>query len=157
MTMGDERPASRENEGLAFFRELLRTGTPAAPICTPLNFQLSAAAHGSTEFTGWPGPQFANPGGVVHGGYLAVILSSAMSCAVHTTLDEGERFTTTNFNVNLTRPLKPGPGPVIASGVVVHRGRQGATAEGRIVDSAGKLLAHGTTTCLLYTSDAADE
>jgi len=156
MTMGDERPASRENEGLAFFRELLRTGTPAAPICTPLNFQLSAAAHSSTEFTGWPGPQFANPGGVVHGGYLAVILSSAMSCAVHTTLDEGERFTTTNFNVNLTRPLKPGPGPVIASGVVVHRGRQGATAEGRIVDSAGKLLAHGTTTCVIFAARKQD-
>ncbi|WP_456619017.1 PaaI family thioesterase [Bradyrhizobium sp. P5_C12] len=156
MMMGDECPASPENEGLKFFRELLRTGAPAAPICKPLEFQLSAARHGSTEFTAWPGPQFANPGGVVHGGYLAVILSSAMSCAVHTTLDEGESFTTTNFNVNLARPLKPGPGPVIASGLVVHRGRQGATAEGRIVDNVGKLLAHGTTTCMIFAARRQD-
>jgi uncharacterized protein (TIGR00369 family) len=156
MTMSDERPASPENEGLAFFSELLRTGAPAAPICTPLNFQLSRAGHGHTEFTAWPGPQFANPAGVVHGGYLAVILSSAMSCAVHTTLDEGERYTTTNFNVNLTRPLKPGQGPVIATGVVVQRGRQGATAEGRMVDSAGKLVAHGMTTCVIFPARKQD-
>jgi len=148
--MGDALHALPENEGLAFFRELLRTGAPAAPICAPLNFQLSAAGHGRTEFTAWPGPQFANPGGVIHGGYLSVILSSAMSCAVHTTLDEGERYTTTNINVNLTRPLKPGPEPVVATGVVVHRGRQGATAEGRMIDSAGKLVAHGVTTCMIF-------
>ena len=82
--------------------------------------------------------------------YLGAVMPSSAVALVHTTLDEGERFTTTNFNVNLTRPLKPGLGLVIASGVVVHCGRQGATAEGRIVDSANKLLAHGTTTCVIF-------
>jgi uncharacterized protein (TIGR00369 family) len=151
-----DQPATRpEAAGLSFFRELLRTGDPAAPICSTIDFQLSAAEHGRTEFTGWPGRQHTNPSGVVHGGYLGVILSSAMSCAVHTTLDEGEHFTTTNINLHLTCALRPDDGSVVATGVVVHRSRRGATAEGRIVDRDGKLLAHGTTTCVILPANGA--
>jgi len=147
--MAGQHATPPEAAGLLFFRELLRAGEPAAPICTALNFQLSAAEHGSTEFTAWPQQQFTNPSGVVHGGYLAVILSSAMSCAVHTTLDEGERYTTTNISLHLTHALKPGVGPVVATGAVVYRGRRGATAEGRIIDHQRRLIAHGTTTCVV--------
>jgi len=147
--MAGQQATPPEAAGLLFFRKLLRAGEPAAPICTALNFQLSAATYGSTEFTAWPQLQFTNPAGVVHGGYLAVILSSAMSCAVHTTLDEDERYTTTHFTVHLTHALKPGVEPVVATGTVVYRGRRGATAEGRIVDHAGRLIAHGTTTCVV--------
>ena len=36
--------------------------------------------------------------------------------------------------------------------MVVHRGGRVATAEGRVVaDGSGKLLAHGTTTCLIVS------
>jgi uncharacterized protein (TIGR00369 family) len=138
-----------DTSGLSFFRELLNTAKPAGPICTALNFQLSAAGHGKIEYTGWPAIEFANPSGVVHGGYLAVILSSAMSCAVHTTLNDGENYTTTYIGIHLTRALKPGQGSITATGTVVHRGRRGATAEGRIFDHGGKLIAHGTTTCVV--------
>jgi acyl-coenzyme A thioesterase PaaI-like protein len=34
--------------------------------------------------------------------------------------------------------------------VVLNSGRRIGTAEGRIVDGQGKLLAHGTTTCLIF-------
>jgi uncharacterized protein (TIGR00369 family) len=37
-----------------------------------------------------------------------------------------------------------------AIGTVLHSGRQLATAEGRIVDAAGRLYAHATTTCLVF-------
>ncbi|WP_304176941.1 PaaI family thioesterase [Phenylobacterium aquaticum] len=149
MPKADEAETQPDGAGLSFFRELLRTGEPAAPICPVLSFELTGAEHGSTEFTGSPDARFTNPGGVVHGGYLSVILSSAMSCAVHTTLDEGERYTTTNINLHLTRALMPDQGPIVATGVVVHRSKRGATAEGRIVDHEGRLIAHGTTTCIV--------
>ena len=35
------------------------------------------------------------------------------------------------------------------TGTLVHGGRTVATAEGRIVDGAGKLYAHGTSTLLV--------
>jgi uncharacterized protein (TIGR00369 family) len=149
MSKADGAGTPPDTAGLSFFRELLRTGEPAAPICPVLSFELTGAERGSTEFRGWPDVKFTNPGGVVHGGYLTVILSSAMSCAVHTTLVEGERYTTTNINVHLTRALMPDQRPLVATGVVVHRSKRGATAEGRIVDRKGRLIAHGTTTCVV--------
>ena len=39
---------------------------------------------------------------------------------------------------------------ISAEGVVLSRGRRVSTAEGRITDSNGRLLAHGTTTCLIF-------
>ena len=151
----EQATAMPDTPGLSFFRELLSAAKPAAPICTALNFQLSAADPGQIEFTGWPLLEFANPSGVVHGGYLAVVLSSAMSCAVHTTLNEGETYTTTFIGIHLTRPLKPGQGSITATGAVVHRSRRGATAEGRILDHSGRLIAHGTTTCVVVPARVA--
>jgi acyl-coenzyme A thioesterase PaaI-like protein len=39
---------------------------------------------------------------------------------------------------------------ISAEGIVLSRGRRVGTAEGRITDSNGRLLAHGTTTCLIF-------
>jgi len=94
-------------------------------------------------------PEMCNPAGVVHGGIAATLLDSAMSCAVHSTLRVGERYTTVDLHIHYTRPIAPDQGHIVASGDVVHRGGRIATAEGRLVDRDGKLLAHGTTTCLV--------
>ena len=40
-------------------------------------------------------------------------------------------------------------GLVRCEGTVIHLGSRVATAEGKLVDATGKLLAHGTTTCLV--------
>jgi uncharacterized protein (TIGR00369 family) len=41
-------------------------------------------------------------------------------------------------------------GPIRAEGIVLTLGRRVGTAEGRLTDKAGRLLAHGTTTCLIF-------
>ena len=41
-------------------------------------------------------------------------------------------------------------GVVRAEGKVLQVGRRVASAEGWLRDAAGKLLAHGTTTCLVF-------
>ncbi|CPZ52133.1 uncharacterized domain 1 [Mycobacteroides abscessus] len=38
----------------------------------------------------------------------------------------------------------------MATGTVLHPGRRVATAEGKVVDSQGRLVAHGTTTVMVY-------
>jgi acyl-coenzyme A thioesterase PaaI-like protein len=48
------------------------------------------------------------------------------------------------------RPITPETGVIRAEGVVLSRGRRVGTAEGRITDGKGRLLAHGTTTCLIF-------
>jgi uncharacterized protein (TIGR00369 family) len=96
-----------------------------------------------------PGPQHYNPIGSVHGGIALTLLDSAMGCAVHTTLAAGVGYTTLEVKTNFVRAITGETGVIRCEGTVVHRGSRIATAEGRITDAAGKLLAHGSTTCLI--------
>ena len=91
-----------------------------------------------------------NPLGTVHGGYAAILLDSCMGCAVHTTLPKGTGYITLEFKVSLVRAITADTGPVRAEGKVLSSGRRAATAEGRLTDASGRLLAHATTTCLVF-------
>jgi uncharacterized protein (TIGR00369 family) len=86
----------------------------------------------------------------VHGGLAATLLDSCMGLAIQSTLDKGVGQTTLEFKISLVRPISPQTGPITAEGVVMSRGRRVGTAEGRITDGKGRLLAHGTTTCLIF-------
>jgi uncharacterized protein (TIGR00369 family) len=91
-----------------------------------------------------------NPAGTVHGGLSATLLDSCMGLAVHSTLDKGFGQTTLEFKISLVRALTPETGLVRAEGSVIFRGRRISTAEGRLTDTEGRILAHGTTTCLIF-------
>jgi uncharacterized protein (TIGR00369 family) len=83
-------------------------------------------------------------------GIAATLLDSVMGCAVHSTLKAGVGFTTLEIKVNYVRAMTDKTGPVKAEGKIINVGSRVATAEGRLVDGVGKLLAHGTTTCLIF-------
>jgi uncharacterized protein (TIGR00369 family) len=115
-----------------------------------LNFSVVEIDPGRAVFEGEPAEEHYNPIGVVHGGYAATILDSALGCAVHTTLPAGVGYTTLGLEVKFVRPISHAIERVRAEAEVVHRGRRQATAEARLTDPAtGKLLAHATTTCLI--------
>ena len=101
-------------------------------------------------FEGVPEFRYYNPIGTVHAGFAATLLDSAMGCAIFSTLAKGDTWTTLELKLNLVRPLTEDTGPVRAQGRVIHRGRTVATSEGDIKDSAGKLYAHATTTCMIF-------
>ncbi|MBA6433302.1 MULTISPECIES: PaaI family thioesterase [Streptomyces] len=98
-------------------------------------------------------PDFANPLGTVHGGIAATLLDSAMGCAVHTTLPAGVGYTTLELKVNYIRAARTDGQTLIAEGTVLHAGRRTATAEGKVLDEQGKLIAHATTTCMILHAD----
>ena len=102
--------------------------------------------------TAKPNGTHLNPAGTVHGGLAATLLDSCMGLAIHSTLDKGIGSTTLEFKISLLRPITPETGPIRAEGVVLSCGRRVGTAEGRITDQPGRLLAHGTTTCLIFQS-----
>jgi uncharacterized protein (TIGR00369 family) len=122
---------------------------PAPTIAERLAFEPRKMERGRAVFVGWPSELHMNPLGTVHGGYAATLLDSCMGCAVQTLLEAGEGFTTLELKVNFIRPLLPGMGEVLAVGTAIHRGSRTAVAEGRLEDRDGRLLAHGTSTCLL--------
>ena len=86
----------------------------------------------------------------MHGGVAATLLDSVMGCCIHTTLKAGIGYTTVEIKVNYVRAMTDKTGEVRAEGKVINVGSRIATSEGRLVDSPGKLLAHGTTTCLIF-------
>jgi uncharacterized protein (TIGR00369 family) len=119
------------------------------PLVSLLGFRLAEVEEGRIVFVAEPLEAFYNGAGVVHGGWTAALLDSALGCAVNSMMPAGRAFTTLELKVNLTRPLHREVGEVRCDAHVLHVGSRTATAEGRIVDAAGKLYAHGTTTCIL--------
>jgi uncharacterized protein (TIGR00369 family) len=136
--------------GLEFMQGILEGRFPPPPIATALKFELTELGHGRAVFEGVPEFAFYNPIGAVHGGYAATLLDSCMGCAVHTTLAAGQAYTTLEFKINYVRAMTDQTGRVRAEGRVIHPGNRAATAEGHIYDARGKLLAHATTTCLVF-------
>jgi len=122
---------------------------PPPPFASLLNFDLVEVSEGHAVFAVNPAEYHYNPIGVVHGGLAATLLDSAMGCAVHSMLPAGAGYTTLEIKVNFIRAMTAETGRVRCEANVVHAGARTATAEGRIVDEAGKLYAHGTTTCLI--------
>lgn len=135
--------------GLELFQRLASGELPPPPLVHLLGFRLIEAAPGRIVFTGEPREKYYNGVGVVHGGWSAALLDSALGCAINTMMPAGRVFTTLELKVNLTRPLQQHVGQVRCEATVLHVGNRTATAEGRIVDRRGKLYAHGTTTCIL--------
>ena len=136
--------------GIELFAGMLSGKFPPPPIARVLNFELVEVEHGRALFEGEPLRDFYNPIGSVHGGFHATLLDSCVGCAVHTTLEAGQGYTTLELKVNYVRALTDRVGPVRAEGRVIHAGKQVATAEGRIVDVQGRLYAHASTTCLVF-------
>lgn len=113
-----------------------------------MGFYLNEVRPGEAVFVGLPSFEHYNPIGSVHGGLAGTLLDSCMSCAVQTLLSNGQGYTTLEYRVHLVRGMTAKTGPIRAEGKVVHAGRRISTAEGRIVDMAGKIYAHGTATCM---------
>ncbi len=136
--------------GLELMQAMLRGEVPYSHIADTMDFVMIAVNAGEAIFQGTPQTKHLNPMGTVHGGWYATLLDSAVGCAVHTMLPPGRGYTTAELSVNLVRGAVPGKEPLRVIGKVLHCGKQLATAEGRIVDAAGKLYAHATTTCLVF-------
>jgi len=155
VTWEDPRPlaeAGRGVSGLEFLQRIVSGELAPPPFAALLNFDLVEVSEGHAVFAVNPAEYHYNPIGVVHGGLAATLLDSAMGCAVHSTLPAGAGYTTLEIKVNFIRAMTAETGRVRCEAKIVHSGARTATAEGRIVDEAGKLYAHGTTTCLILRS-----
>ncbi|HEV7967650.1 MAG TPA: PaaI family thioesterase [Candidatus Acidoferrales bacterium] len=137
--------------GLELLTAIMEGVLPAPPIQQALDFRVVQVDRGRTVFAGHPKFEYYNPLGSIHGGYIAALLDSCMACAVHSTLEAGFSYATLEIKVSYVRAITSDTGEVRAEGKVIHSGKRIATADGRLFDSAGKLYAHGTTTCLILT------
>ena len=142
----------RTMTGLAFVQGLASGALPLNTMARTLGYDVAEAEHGRVVVVAEPNDSMLNPAGTVHGGFAATLLDSCMGLAIQTTLEQGLSQTTLEFKISLLRPITPDTGPIRAEGTVLRAGRRVGAAEGRITDREGRLLAHGTTTCLIFES-----
>lgn len=141
--------------GLEFMQGMLDGKFPAPPITRTMNFLITKVEKGYALAEALPSFDFYNPIGTVHGGYAATLLDTVLGCSVHTALEKGQGYTTLEFKVSLVKAITKDTGPIRAEGRVMTIGRRVATSEAHLRDGEGRLLAHGTTTCLVFDMPAA--
>ena len=136
--------------GLEYIGAVVDGTVPPPPIAVLMRFRPVEIEEGRAVFEGEPGEEHYNPIGVVHGGYAATLLDSALGCAVHTTLPAGVGYTSLGLEAKYVRPITRDTGRVLCEANVLYRGRRQATAEATMTAvETGKLLAHGSTTCMI--------
>lgn len=136
--------------GIDFLRKMFAGELPHATMMQQVGFTRGNAEPGLVVFQAIPGPRHYNPVGSVHGGFTATLLDSAMGCAVQSMLPAGGAYTTLEFKISLIRAITQDTGEVRAEGCALNVGRRVGVAEGRLLDGKGRLLAHATTTCLVF-------
>lgn len=142
--------AVAHHSGLDFLREILAGRLPAPPIAATLGFTLEEAEHGRAVFVMVPGEEHYNPIGSVHGGVYATLLDSAAGCAVQSVLPRGTGYTSIDLTLKFLRPITVDTGKVRAIGTVLNSGRRTALAQAELRDSDDRLLAHATSSCMLF-------
>lgn len=152
-TYGTISPEQQKTmSGLAFVQGLANGTLPLNTIAQTLGYDVVEAESGRVAITLTPTGAHLNPWGTVHGGLTATLLDSCMGLAVQSTLDQGVSSTTLEFKISLVHAITLETGQIRAEGKVLNCGRRVGTAEGRVTDAKGRLLAHGTTTCLIFSS-----
>ena len=136
--------------GLEFVQGLADRTLPLNSLARTLGYDVVEASDGRVLVTAHPSAEHLNPEGTIHGGLTATLLDTCMGLAVRTTIGKGLGSTTLEFKISFVRPITPETGLLKAEGMVLTRGRRVSTAEGKLIDSSGRLLAHGTTTCLIF-------
>lgn len=148
--------AARDASGLQFLRSIAgRDRRQAAPVAECLGFTLVDVEPGRVVFELTPAEHQYNPLGSVHGGVIATLCDSAAGAAVHSTLAAGVGYTTLELKTAFLRAVTAETGVLRCEGAVLSAGRRVAYAEARLVDAAGKVYAHATSTCLILAPGAA--
>jgi uncharacterized protein (TIGR00369 family) len=138
--------------GKEILQAIIDGDLPQPPIAQTLSFWLTEVGDGFAAFAGEPGSHLLNPMGGVHGGWALTLIDSAVGCAAQTLLPEGVSYATVETKANFSRPITRDTGRVRAESRVVSQGRQVISAEARILNRDGKVLAHGTSTILVLRS-----
>jgi uncharacterized protein (TIGR00369 family) len=137
--------------GIDQLRTMIAGDLPAPPIMATLDLEpLEVLGEGTVQVYLTSQEFHYNPLGSMHGGVISALLDTAAGCAVHTTLAPGFGYTSLDLHTRFLRPITVASGRLRCEGIVVNRTRQTALAESRLYDEGGRLVAHATSTCMIF-------
>lgn len=136
--------------GLEYLERVVDGRMPHPSMAETLGFRLTEVEPGRAVITGTTSGKYCNPNGSIHGSWAAALLDSSMGSSVHSTLGSGVGFTVVEFKIDFVRPITIDTGEVVAEGKIVNVGKRIGIADGVMRDSRGRILARGTTTCMIF-------
>jgi len=136
--------------GLEYLQRVMDGRIAHPSMAATLGFRLTEVSEGRAVITGHTSAAYCNPNGTLHAAWATALLDSCMGSSVHSTLGDGTGFTTVEFKIDFVRPIIVDTGAVTAEGRVVNVGKRLGIADGIATDSEGRVLARGTTTCLIF-------
>ncbi|GIF13234.1 PaaI family thioesterase [Actinoplanes teichomyceticus] len=136
--------------GLEILQAMAAGEVPPPPIFQLIGGSGLHAREGSVTIGLDPQEFHYNPIGTVHGGIISTLLDTAAACSVQTTLPVGVGYTSMDLNVKFLRPVTVDSGTLTCTGTVLQRGRRTALAEARLTDARDRLVAHATSSCLIF-------
>ena len=136
--------------GIEVLQAMMAGELPGPPIMATLDINAEVFEVGRAVFSLLPAEMHYNPLGSVHGGVIATLLDSAAGCAVHSVLPLGAGYTSVDLTTRFLRPVTARSGRITAEGLVLSRGSRTALAQAQLTDERGRLLAHATSTCLIF-------
>lgn len=139
-----------QRTGLELIKAMIDGELPTPPIMRLMDMERMEAEEGRVIVTMRAQEFHYNPLGTVHGGVIATLLDTAAACSVHTTLPAGVGYTSLDLNTKFLRPVTLASGMLRCEGSVLQRGRRTALAQSTLSDESGRLLAHATSTCLIF-------
>lgn len=100
-------------------------------------------------------PEFLNPLGMIHGGFVAAMLDDVMGPALICTHEPGKANPTIEMKVSYHRPAPVGR--LIGVGQVLQKGKTIGFVEGKLYDEQDRLIASATGTFRIIDRDLSAE
>jgi len=136
--------------GFDFLNGILKGDIPPAPIAETLDFYPLSLEKGKAVFEFEPKEFHYNPIGSVHGGVITTVLDTVMGCSLQSYLPQGVAYTTLELKVNFLKAVTINDGKMKSTGKIIHLGKTTALVEADLKDEAGKVYAHGVSTCMIF-------
>jgi uncharacterized protein (TIGR00369 family) len=95
------------------------------------------------------------PQGAISIGPLVIPADAALACAIQTTLAAGTPFTTSELTLRLLAPARAGT-RLIARARVIQTRQTIALADASLSDDQDRLIAHGSTLCMMLPAVSPD-
>jgi len=141
-------------DGRAFLEAIGRREIPPPPIFSLLDITEGSLGDGWIEFKMRPQPYMMNLMGTMHGGVLATLVDSALTCAMITTLPAGMACTSIDLQMRFFRPARISAEMLTSRADVIHRGKSFGTTQGEIRDARDRLIVHATSALAIAPASA---
>ena len=146
-SLGDRR--AFQKTGLETLRRYVRGDLPGPPIARLAGLRPTEAGLGKATFT-MPVTRWLEDGfGLYWGGLFALFADAPLASAVWTTLPAGKTVATSELSLSFVRPMSRKTVNMIGRAETIHAGNQVGLSTVQITDQDGRMLAFGSTRCLI--------